>query len=49
MKFTVRQNKSRFFCFFFFLFFFFKYIEMLLDRLASVDMDTLVADIKQYF
>ena len=40
MKFTVSKYESSFF---------FKYIEISFDKCAYIDIDTVVADIKQYF
>ena len=41
MKFLVSKYKSSFW--------FFKYIEISFDKYAKTDMDTIAADIKQYF
>ena len=41
MKFTVSKYKS--------CFWFFKYIEISYDKYAKIDIDTIAADIKQYF
>ena len=42
MKFTVSTNKSN-------LYFVFKYIKILFDKYASIDIDTIAVDSMRYF